>query len=376
MLRVNLKRLLDECGLTAYQLAQAVEELDNQTIFAYVRGNRKPSMKGLDCVITALRELTNLPITVSDVLEYIPDQTVAAQEPSTTPTLIGPEGVIHDNHPKLRLYPVEGANRYAFFLRGIRSESYLLNNIVSPNPHYHPPPKIFIPGERYLWTAKAHTAKGWSSAATPLIFIVLTDSNFETSLTKPSPPQVRLGLDENTTTPTLSVEPSDHANWYGFYVRDITTDELVYDNDYAAEPSVIIPAGLLTPGHDFRWNARVRNAAGWSEFCERSYFRLSTSATVTVLNVQPLPQLVLGKLYVSDEPQAFLVTGNRFIPGLHIDVTAPDGMSWTLPRGVVVFKGKGALELTTTLAIAGTWQLRAFTPDGIAGPQISFEVFS
>ena len=52
------------------------------------------------------------------------------------------------------------------------------------------------------------------------------------------------------------------ATNYGVYVRDVTTDTLVYDNDYVGNTTSVTLSSALTAGHAFRWNMRASNSAG------------------------------------------------------------------------------------------------------------------
>ncbi len=77
MIRLHLREFLNEHEISAYRLGRAVPELDAQTIYHYVRGSRTPSLKGLDAVIRGLRTLTDTPVDVSDLLQYIDDTDLA-----------------------------------------------------------------------------------------------------------------------------------------------------------------------------------------------------------------------------------------------------------------------------------------------------------
>lgn len=83
-------------------------------------------------------------------------------------------------------------------------------------------------------------------------------------------------------TPTMSWSPVSGATGYGLYVRDLVIDALVYDNDFVPNStSLRLPPGTLTPGHNYRWNMRASNSAGYGGFSERFYFQ-----------VVPAPRLV------------------------------------------------------------------------------------
>jgi transcriptional regulator with XRE-family HTH domain len=385
MLRFKLKLFLEQHGLTAYQLAQAVEELDEQTIFAYARGSRTPRLDSLDLLIGALRDLTGLEVGVADLLEYHDERADEREAPPPasrtfpgdevpTPGLIGPEGLVHEVTPGLRLQPVPGATRYAFFVRNVRDNRYLVENALSDGPVYHLPVPLG-PGERYVWSARAHGSQGWSSFSSPLVFTVVPSAGPDASLVKLAPPvPVTTFSETDSTTPTLSVEAGDSANWYGFYIRDLGRDALVYDNDYAAQASIDVPAGILVPGGRYRWNARVRNAAGWSDFCPRTHFTVAEGACPTRPPKRPRLDGVLGHLRVSAEPQMLAVTGEHFVPSSRVAFTSPSGKNYPVPPGLTEYKGEGALELSAVFGEAGAWRVQVVLPDGTPSAFFAFSV--
>ena len=65
------------------------------------------------------------------------------------------------------------------------------------------------------------------------------------------------------------------ATGYGLYVRDLVTDMLVYDNDLVSNvTSLPLPPSTLTAGHNYRWNMRASNSAGFGGFSGRLYFQV------------------------------------------------------------------------------------------------------
>jgi Putative serine esterase (DUF676) len=64
-----------------------------------------------------------------------------------------------------------------------------------------------------------------------------------------------------TLTPAFVWTAVPSATGYGLYIRDLTTNALVYDNDSVGNITTLSPVSLIV-GHAYRWNMRARNAAG------------------------------------------------------------------------------------------------------------------
>ncbi|UCH24644.1 MAG: helix-turn-helix transcriptional regulator [Trueperaceae bacterium] len=91
MIKVKLSAYLEREGITVYQLAQRVEGLSPKSVYTYANGTRNPSLDSLDKLVTALRELTDKPVEVSDLLEYQQEDRAQGRDakPSTWQTLAG-----------------------------------------------------------------------------------------------------------------------------------------------------------------------------------------------------------------------------------------------------------------------------------------------
>jgi surface antigen len=77
-----------------------------------------------------------------------------------------------------------------------------------------------------------------------------------------------------TLTPTMSWNAVTGATGYGLYVYDITASTLVYDNDSVPNStSLIMPSGILTAAHSYRWNMRASDSAGFSGYSTLLYFQ-------------------------------------------------------------------------------------------------------
>lgn len=78
----------------------------------------------------------------------------------------------------------------------------------------------------------------------------------------------------STLTPTMVWTAVSGATGYGVYVRDITTNILVYNNDNVGNiVGFVLPSGTLVAGHLYKWNARAFNAAGWGPFSFDFFWR-------------------------------------------------------------------------------------------------------
>ncbi|MCE5228751.1 N-acetylmuramoyl-L-alanine amidase [bacterium] len=67
---------------------------------------------------------------------------------------------------------------------------------------------------------------------------------------------------------------STGATGYGLYVSDVSTGNLVYDNDYVSNVThLTLPSGTLQAGRAYRWNMRAKNSAGWGSYSSRFYFQ-------------------------------------------------------------------------------------------------------
>ncbi len=71
-IRLKLRSLLDQEGVSAYALAQVlVGKVGRNTVYGLARGEKKrPDLEALAWVIWGLRKLTGKPYGVQDLLEY------------------------------------------------------------------------------------------------------------------------------------------------------------------------------------------------------------------------------------------------------------------------------------------------------------------
>ena len=64
---------------------------------------------------------------------------------------------------------------------------------------------------------------------------------------------------------------------YGFYIRDLETDKVIYDNNFADEHEIEVPPDVLEDGGVYQWNTRARNCHYWSEFTPAQIFTVNVN---------------------------------------------------------------------------------------------------
>jgi hypothetical protein len=208
------------------------------------------------------------------------------------PTLIGPEGEIAQLSPAptLRISSVPKALAYEFYIEDtVSNDGFYSGSITSTT--FVMPENSLCPSSTYAWRARALGNDGWTSFSSPLEFTISDEVTTPTEknllqLAKvkqpPELPQVIAPIGTtNTTTPTLEVAKASDVYGYGFYIRDLQSDGLVYDNNYVTDNAVQIPEGVLEDGGIYQWNVRSRNCHFWSEFSQPQVF------TVNVKGVNP-----------------------------------------------------------------------------------------
>jgi len=96
----------------------------------------------------------------------------------------------------------------------------------------------------------------------------------------------------NTLTPFFIWVGVNGATGYGLYIRDITTDTLVYPNSSGTTTtpikgtSLTLPSGILVAGHNYRWG--VTSFLNSFESAQSSVLYFQTKATLSDLVVQNL----------------------------------------------------------------------------------------
>lgn len=73
VLKLKLKPFLEANELSAYQLAQEISGVGQQTVYSIVRGDRKPSWESLDHILNALARLVRRPVALDEIVEHEAD---------------------------------------------------------------------------------------------------------------------------------------------------------------------------------------------------------------------------------------------------------------------------------------------------------------
>lgn len=203
------------------------------------------------------------------------------------PTLIGPEGKVDQLSPILRVAPVDDAVGYEFYVENLVSDDGVYTGPI-PNSSFTVPEGTLCPNTGYAWRVRVLAQDGWTSFSSPLEFTV-TPKAMQTAETDqkllqvatiksvPAEPVMLAPLGTaHTTTPELAVKSEPNVIGYGYYIRDLLTDKVVYNNNFATQPRVQLPQGLLNDGGIYQWNTRARNCHYWSEFTEAQIFTVTT----------------------------------------------------------------------------------------------------
>ena len=202
------------------------------------------------------------------------------------PTLIGPEGDIDQLTPVLRISEVPGASAYEFYVENLVSNDGAYSGPV-PNNSYPVPKDTLCPNTTYEWRARALGEDGWTSFSSPVHFTVTEEAAAEAQRdlvslaeidSKPTIPIVVAPIGStNTITPALEVKFAPDIYGYGYYIRDLNTDKIVYDNNFATSNEIQIPKGVLEDGGVYQWNTRSRNCHYWSDFTEAQLFTVNVN---------------------------------------------------------------------------------------------------
>ena len=202
------------------------------------------------------------------------------------PTLIGPEGDIDQLTPTLRISEVPGAVAYEFYVEDLISNEGVYTGPI-PNSAFPIPEHTLCPSTSYAWRARALGDDGWTSFSSSAQFTVTSEAITPSQIkllelsritNKPKIPTIAAPIGStSTTTPTLAVEPAPNVMGYGFYIRDLATDRVVYDNNFVIEPNVQVPPDVLEDGGVYQWNTRARNCHEWSEFTSAQIFTVNVN---------------------------------------------------------------------------------------------------
>ena len=190
------------------------------------------------------------------------------------PVPVAPEGEVRQLVPILRAAAVAGAAAYEFYVENTVSGDAVYTGPV-PQNSFLIPEGTLCPETVYTWRVRALGADGWTSFSSPLSFSVsreapgVTEELLRLSRLR-GPPATPVMVSPAgavaSVTPLLELEPDPDALGYGFYIRDLTTDAVVYNNNFARRSRVRVPEAILREGGVYQWNARSRNCHYWSAF--------------------------------------------------------------------------------------------------------------
>ncbi|HQY88067.1 MAG TPA: GH25 family lysozyme, partial [Tepidisphaeraceae bacterium] len=217
--------------------------------------------------------------------------------------------------PTMSWNSVSGATGYGLYIRDVTTDTIVYDNTSVGNvTSLVLPSGTLQPGHDFRWNMQASNSAGFSSYSSLLYF------NTQPVVTIPNAPTLNSpgassspGPQISTLTPTMSWNSVSGATGYGLYIRDVTTDTIVYDNTSVGNvTSLVLPAGTLQAGHDFRWNMQASNSAGFSAYSSLLYFQ-TQSSTAPSAPVQISP-------------------GTATSPGQQISTLTPT-MSWSAASG-------------------------------------------
>jgi hypothetical protein len=226
------------------------------------------------------------------------------------PTLISPSngatGV--STRPNFSWSAVPGANYY--WLTVATNPAYLptdpnaygasdcvigSNGIGISNTSYTPASGVLSQGTTYYWEVQAYHG---SDALHPdqqgnySSQWQFTTASAVTLLPAPALVSPSDGATGVSTTPTFQWSSVSGADYYGLYIRDITSGEgpIVFDSEVNYGPiygtSLNLPSGYLSSGKTYRWNMRSHNSAGWGTSFSTGW-TFSTQAPQPAISYSP-----------------------------------------------------------------------------------------
>jgi hypothetical protein len=186
--------------------------------------------------------------------------------------------VIEANTPTFEWEDVSGADGYGLYVSEYDDGEWNLivdeEDISSFSTSYDD--VTLEAGKKYRWNMRTYEDGRWSTFSERLYFQVEASA--------PSPPELDSPGNDDSPGPELS-DTEQTFQWnevsgadkYGLYVRDLTTDDLVVDDDNVSSFSDS-QSETLTAGHEYRWNMRTYENGQWSEFSEPFYFQIEGAA--------------------------------------------------------------------------------------------------
>lgn len=177
----------------------------------------------------------------------------------------------------------------------------------------------------------------------------------------------------NTLTPTFQWQSVSGATGYGLYIRDMTTNTLVFDSDNSypngiSGTSFTISSGILQWGRQYRWNMRSRSSSGWgTQFSSPYYFQTATSS-LQISNLLPNP--VIG----SNFKQTVTINGSGFLSGA--TVTWRDKtFNQTYPDRQPIYISNNEIRIEPIFGTdPSNWTAQVKNPDGQTSNEFAFNV--
>jgi surface antigen len=182
------------------------------------------------------------------------------------------------------------------------------------------------------------------------------------------------GQQISTLTPTITWNAALGATGYGVYVEDLGNSVLVYNNDSVGNVTQItLPSGTLVAGHNYVWNMRSSDSAGYTYCTTHFYFYTQSAPAPSISSVSPNPITADA----NDNPQTLTINGANFVskPTVVVTWTKPSPGSATLSSSEVSFISSSQLTMTIQLdKIADNWTVKATNPDGQSSSAVGFVV--
>lgn len=215
-------------------------------------------------------------------------------------------------------------------------------------------------------------ANGWSSAGNP-DFVVTSASLPGVPVTATPGDLEAPGSEIGGLTPTFSWNAVPGATGYGLYVRDLTSGDLIYDDD--SVPNVVtfnIPSGRIVAGHQYRWNMRAKNGSGWGSMTGYRYFQ-----TAAVISTLPKPQITgVSKNPVtgSDQSQPFTVTGTNFAADATVTLVDVDA-DYPYPNRAISSRTASSITINPVFTkLSGHWTVQVINGPGKESDPVPFDV--
>ena len=133
-----------------------------------------------------------------------------------------------------------------------------------------------------MWSMTSHNSAGWGDLAE--IFYFQTDKGTTAPNIPPAAPTLLSPGSESspgpvitTLTPTFEWTEVSGATNYGIYIRDLTTNVLVFNSKdrclNITGSSYSLPSGILKTGRAYLWYMTSQNSAGLGYYGKLHYFQ-------------------------------------------------------------------------------------------------------